>query len=49
MFSNTECKSTSVKVGAGEEQAVDNPLYNDMIRSYSLEVDEHAPSIRVLL
>jgi hypothetical protein len=31
-----------VKIGAGEGQAVDNPLYNNIIRSDSLEVDEHA-------
>jgi hypothetical protein len=36
-------------VGAGEEQAVDNPPYNDIIRSDSLEIDEHASGMRVVL
>jgi hypothetical protein len=39
----------AVKIGAGEGQAVDNPLYNDIIRSNSLEVYKHVPSIRVAL
>jgi hypothetical protein len=38
-----------IKVGASEEQAVDNPPYNDMIRSDSLEADEHASGIGVAL
>jgi hypothetical protein len=36
-------------VGASEEQAVDNPPYNNIIRSDSLEVNKHAPDIRVEL
>jgi hypothetical protein len=35
----------NVKVSAGEGQAVDNPLYNNIIRSDSLKVDEHVSCI----
>jgi hypothetical protein len=38
-----------VKVGAGEGQAVDNPPYNNIIRSDSLEVYKHASCMRVAL
>jgi hypothetical protein len=38
-----------VKIGVSEEQAVDNSLYNNIIRSDSLEVYKHASYMQVAL